>query len=128
MKKRIIIIIASVLVIAGLSVGGVMWVNSNKSTPKAVQTTTATKQPTTSITYKGQAGVTALALLLQQTAKVNMTGTGDMAYVNSINGTTADSAKKQYWEFDVNGAAATVGAGSYITKDDDIITWKLSSY
>lgn len=127
MKKRIIIIVASVLVIAGLSVGGVMWANGANSTSKASQTTTTTQQPTTSITYKGQAGVTALALL-QQAAKVDMTGTGDMAYVNSINGTTADSTKKQYWEFDVNGAAATVGAGSYVTKDGDTITWKLSSY
>jgi hypothetical protein len=126
MKKRILIIVASVIVIAGLSVGGVMWKNANTSS-KASQVTTATTQPTTSITYKGKAGVTALALL-QQVAKVDMTGTGDMAYVNSINGTTADSAKKQYWEFDVNGAAATVGAGSYVTKGDDSITWKLSSY
>ncbi len=127
MKKRIIIIIASVLVIAGLSVGGVMWANNAKSTTKAAQTTTTTEQPTTSITYKGKAGVTAL-VLLQQAAKVDMTGTGDLAYVTSINGSAADSAKKQYWEFDVNGAAATVGAGSYVTKDGDSITWKLSSY
>ena len=127
MKKRIIIIIASVLVIAGLSVGGVMWANNAKSTTKAAQTTTTTEQPTTSITYKGKAGVTAL-VLLQQAAKVDMTGTGDLAYVTCINGSAADSAKKQYWEFDVNGAAATVGAGSYVTKDGDSITWKLSSY
>lgn len=127
MKKRILIIVASILVIAGLSVGGVMWANSNKSTTKAAQTTSTTQQPTTSITYKGKAGVTAL-VLLQQAAKVDMTGTGDMAYVTAINGSTADSTKKQYWEFDVNGAAATVGAGSYVTKDDDSITWKLSSY
>ena len=127
MKKQIIIIVASVLVIVGLSVGGIMWVNNTKSTTKAAQTTTTTEQPTTSITYKGQAGVTALALL-QKAAKVEMTGTGDMAYVTSINGSVADSAKKQYWEFDVNGAAATVGAGSYVTKDNDSITWKLSSY
>lgn len=127
MKKRIIIIIASVLVIAGLSVGGVMWANRTNSTSKASQTTTTAQQPTTSITYKGKAGTTALALL-QQAAKVDMTGTGDMAYVTSINGTSADSAKKQYWEFDVNGTAAAVGAGSYVTKDTDTITWKLSSY
>lgn len=127
MKKRIIIIVASALIITGLSVGGVMWANGANNNSKATQATTTTEQPTTSITYKGQAGVTALALL-QKAAKVEMTGTGDMAYVTSINGTAADSAKKQYWEFDINGAAATVGAGSYVSKDDDTITWKLSSY
>jgi hypothetical protein len=126
MKKRILIIVATVLVIAGLSVGGVMWANRNNAS-KANQVTTTTQQPITTITYKGKAGVTALALL-QQAAKVDMTGTGDMAYVTAINGSTADTAKKQYWEFDVNGAAATVGAGTYVTKDDDSITWKLSSY
>ena len=126
MKKRIIIIVASILVIAGLIVGGVIWNNRNNSTPRVSETTTVT-QPTTSLTYKGKAGVTALALL-QQAAKVEMTGTGDMAYVTGINGTTADTTKKQYWEFDVNGASASVGAGTYVTKDSDTITWKLSSY
>ncbi len=126
MKKRIIIIVASILVIAGLIVGGVIWANRGNSAPRVSDTNTAT-QPTTSLTYKGKAGITALALL-QQAAKVSMTGTGDMAYVTTINGTTADSAKKQYWEFDVNGASASVGAGTYVTKDTDTITWKLSSY
>ena len=128
MKKRIIIIVASVLVIAGLIAGSVVWINrTNNTSQKADQTKTVTQQTTTDVTYKGKEGVTALALL-EQAAKTEMNGTGEMAYITGINGVTADSAKKEYWAFNVNGVAATVGAGSYITKDSDTITWKLSTY
>ena len=131
MKKRIIIIVASVLVVLGLGTGGLIWANqSKKSTTTSTsqtQTKTTTIDATPTVTYKGQSGETALALL-QKIAKVDMTGTGDNAYVTGINGVSADSTKKQYWEFDINGTSASVGAGSYVTKDTDTITWKLSTY
>lgn len=132
MKKRIIIIVASVLVVLGVGTGGLIWANQSKksttpATSQAQTKTTNTNSAAPTVTYKGQSGETALALL-QKIAKVDMTGTGDNAYVTGINGVNADSAKKQYWEFDINGTSASVGAGSYVTKDTDSITWKLSTY
>lgn len=78
------------------------------------------------VSYKGQTGKTALELL-QKSAKVLMSGTGENAFVTSINGVVANSSN-QYWQLKVNDKSASVGAGSLITKDSDTITWELTSF
>ena len=55
-------------------------------------------------------------------------GEGKNAYVTGINGREADTKKKEYWAFYVNGKPATVGAGSYILKQADKIEWKIENY
>jgi hypothetical protein len=55
-------------------------------------------------------------------------GTGINAFVTSINGRNADTKKREFWEFDVNGKEALVGAGSYTLNNHDEIEWKITSY
>jgi hypothetical protein len=122
MKKRIIISIAVVLVVIAAVVAGVYYTNQVSAPSNQIVKVNNIQQ----LTYKGKNGTTALALL-QQAAKIKMSGTGEMAYVTSINGVAANP-KNQYWQLNVNGESATVGAGSLITKSSDTITWKLSSF
>lgn len=128
-KRTIVSIIAAVLLVGLVATGiylyqsGIIFPKTEQSVQGVINTTASNKE----LTYKGKDGITALALL-EQTAKIEMSGTGEMAFVNSINDVAADSAKNEYWAFEINGQPAEVGAGSYITKDNDTITWKLSSF
>jgi hypothetical protein len=74
--------------------------------------------------YKGRDGVDALTLL-----KEKMTVEQDKSgMVASINGRKADSEKREFWGFYVNGQMAQVGAADYETKEEDIIDWKIEKY
>src|SRR4030043_1015828 len=53
-------------------------------------------------------GKTALDLT-KKVAKVEKKGEGEKAFVTSINGKVANGAKKEFWEFLVNGKSAEVG-------------------
>jgi len=124
MKKRIIIYVISAIMTIGI-IGTALYfyqanIDSKLQQDKSIPV--ASKQ----ITYDGKEGVTALALLKQK-AKIVTSGTGEGAFVTSINGLAAKE-KNQYWAFNVNGEPAVVGAGSYVTKNSDVITWKLSSF
>jgi uncharacterized membrane protein YkgB len=130
MKKRTIISIIGSILLIGLIATGIYLYQSGVIFPKAEQVqqkTTDNTPDSKEVTYKGKDDITALALL-KQNAKIETSGTGEMAFVTSINGVSADSTKNEYWAFDVNGQPATVGAGSYVTKDSDTIVWKLSSF
>lgn len=76
----------------------------------------------TELSYKGQEGRDALALLRQH-AKVATKHYSFGDQVVSINGTEGSGPK--YWTFYINGKMAEVGANSYITKNSDTLTWKL---
>ena len=129
MKKQHIVI-ASIVALLLIGVGAVtINVTQNNSTTNAtakVETTKAHLNNKQELAYSGKTGSTALALL-QEYSTAETTGTGEMAYVTSIDGLAANPSN-QYWAFLVNGEMASVGAGSFITKDTDIITWKLSSF
>jgi hypothetical protein len=60
--------------------------------------------------------------------KVTMTGSGENAFVTSINDSTADKNKREFWELFVNGLSSQVGAGSYIIKDGDQIEWHINKF
>lgn len=126
MKKRIIIIIISLVIIAGGVTGGIFLYNQNNKSDDTKKETTTNKTVNNTVTYKGKDGITALALL-EDAATIETSGTGENAYVTSINGTAANPTN-QFWAFEVNGTAAAVGAGSYVTKSTDTIVWKLSSF
>jgi len=55
-------------------------------------------------------------------------GEGVNAFVTSIDGRVSDSQKNEFWEFNVNGSQAQVGAGSYIIQNHDEIEWKISNF
>lgn len=79
------------------------------------------------ISYGVDFGETALDLL-KDTVAVETKGEGVDAYVTKINGRWADSAKKEFWAFYVNGKPAEVGAGSYKLKPGDKIEWRIETY
>lgn len=115
--KLIVVSIVAVVALAGSGFG--VWEAKNSA---HVQTVTNTQQQTVQISYRGKTGTNALKLL-EQNAQVTIKhySFGDM--VTSINGTAGNGPK--YWMFYVNGKLASVGAGSYVTKDSDTLTWKL---
>lgn len=128
MKKRIIAYIISIIIIIGLVASGLYIYKSKNTADKAKQQEQSqTKKINDNvITYKGKTGKTAL-VLLENNAKIITSGTGDNTFVTSINNVAANS-KNQYWAFYINGKASTVGAGSYITKNSDTISWKLETF
>ncbi len=76
------------------------------------------------ISYAGRDGVDALTLLKEK-APVQQDQSG---LVVSINNRKADSGKREYWAFYVNGKLASVGPAAYKTKDGDRIEWKIEKY
>jgi len=66
--------------------------------------------------------------LTEEVAKVETSGEGEMAFVTSINGRSADSAKNEFWELLINGESSQVGAGSYEVQDGDKIEWRISKF
>jgi len=64
----------------------------------------------------------------ESTVKVVTSGTGENAFVTSIEGREADAKKREFWEFLVNGSQAQVGAGSYILQNNDQIQWKITNF
>jgi len=74
------------------------------------------------VDYNGAKGQSALSILEKCTqVQVKHYVFGDQ--VISINGTAGTGPK--YWSFYVNDKLSSVGAGTYITKDSDKISWKL---
>ncbi len=124
MKNRLLISIV-VAVIAVTGVGAAYAVTHQTKSAVAVVAAPVVKNDT--VTYQGVAGKTALELL-QSNATAITSGTGEMAFVASINGRSADTAKKEFWSFNINDVSSKVGAGSYITKDTDTILWKIETY
>ncbi len=116
--KKVIIAVAAVLAIGGGITGAVI---ANSPSHKVGVTKNAQNQ-TTYISYRGVQGQTALALLKKHaTVGVKHYSFGDL--VTSIKGTPGNGPK--YWTFYVNGKEAQVGAGSYVTKNGDNLSWKL---
>ena len=128
MKKQLIIILSAIVLIAALGGTGyyVYQSNNKPATTQTQQKATVTTSADGKVSYQGRDGVTALALL-QEGATIVSSGTGENAFVTTINGVEPNS-KNQYWSFNVNGTPASVGAGSYVTKSTDTITWELSSF
>ncbi len=76
------------------------------------------------VIYQGLEGKDALTLLKQK-AEVAQDNSG---LVVAINGRKAESAKREYWAFYVNGKMAEVGPADYKTKEGDTIEWRISNY
>jgi hypothetical protein len=136
MSKKLIYILVAIVAVAGLGyVGTTVWQQQNNH--KTTEQTAATPTPTmsmadhssmTPVSYQGEEGKTALALLMEKYPDSEISGEGANAFVTSINGHAADSAKHEFWKFVVNGQDAQVGAGSYTTKSSDTISWEIDTY
>ncbi len=101
-------------------------------TPEDTATTVAEASPTApaesqAVEYQGRAGETAL-VLLGENAEFEASGEGEMSFVTTINGRMADSGKNEFWAFYINDEPSEVGAGTYITADEDVISWRLETF
>jgi hypothetical protein len=76
------------------------------------------------VTYEGEDGMDALTLL-KKIASVEQDSSG---LVTGINGRNADSKKKEFWGFYINGKMSEVGPAEYQTKNEDTMEWKIETY
>lgn len=129
MKKWAIIYITIAVVAIGAISGAAYYcyqTQIDKNTTNNIEIKDEKNYVKNEISYEGKANTTALSLL-EKNAEIKTSGSGKNVFVTTINGITANP-KNQYWAFYINGKSATIGAGSYVTKDSDTITWKLSSF
>jgi len=75
------------------------------------------------IRYAGVEGKTALELLEARYQVEGKDFPGVGKFVIAINGITPD--QNHFWALYVNGTQATVGASKYMTKNSDVIEWRL---
>jgi hypothetical protein len=78
------------------------------------------------VQYSGEEGKSAIELLKASNSVETDEYPGVGEYVVAINGTKADSTTN-FWSFYVNDKPSSVGASQYITKNGDMIEWKLES-
>lgn len=123
--KRIVIAGISVLILLGaLTIAYQRYQTQKSSWQQTTVSIDAQKKNLNIFIYDGQDGKDALSLLKEK-AQVQQDRSG---LVTSINGRQANSAKKEYWAFYINGNLAQVGPASYQTKKGDTITWKIMHY
>jgi hypothetical protein len=125
-KKLLLTITTAVIVLVGAGTATVaLRLHDNAATPAPVhsaQKAAVRPQPATTISYSGQEGKSALALLKQH-ATITTKDSSYGPYVDSVNGVAGGTSGK-YWTFYVNGAQASVGADAYVTHSTDKIVWK----
>ncbi|MFZ2125563.1 MAG: DUF4430 domain-containing protein [Candidatus Saccharimonadales bacterium] len=137
LSKNIILSVISALILFGVGIGAGILTQITINPDNTAGTISVTPITMTNgsnnvskigfeFSYKGEDSKTALELL-QKTATIKTSGTGENAYVTTISNVAANS-KNEYWQFFVNGKSSMIGAGSYTTKSTDTITWKLSSF
>lgn len=82
-----------------------------------------TEKQTSTIQYQGINGKTALEILksTHQVQSKEYKGLGE--FVEAIDGVVP--AKNEFWSFYINSKQAQVGASAYVTKDNELIEWKL---
>lgn len=125
-KQKLFFPVLIVIVILGIFL---IKLPKQTTPPLENDTPVATVSPVTSplvdqFEYPGTEGVDALTLLKQKTI-VEQDSSG---MVVSISGRQADNSQREFWSFYINGESAQVGPASYITKDSDVIIWKIEKY
>jgi len=123
MKKKIVIsVIVLLIVIIFAAVGLYVHDNVLSRANQHQAAAHAAQQKTPTVTYQGENAQNALSLLKQYTS-VQQDHSGLVVAINGYKPTG-----HTYWAFYVNGKLASIGPASYITKDSDVITWKVEKY
>ncbi len=120
-KRLEIFIIVVIIALIGV---GYAFTRTAKAPVTESQQQTSQQTAANGISYHGMDGRNALDLL----RVFHQVTTKDTSYgpmVTTIDNVTPD--KNHYWAFYVNGKLADVGAQQYITKNSDLIEWKLDS-
>jgi hypothetical protein len=118
--KRLEIIIVAVIIV----VAGVVYGLTRTAKAPATNTSTSSVPASDHVSYQGMDGRNALDLL-KVFHKVDTKDTSFGPMIIGIDGVQPDSS--HYWSFYVNGKMADVGADQYITKNGDLIEWKVES-
>ena len=120
MRKKILL--AAIIIIILVAVGfSIREVSLNHTTQQQVAIHSA-QQKIPVITYRGKNGQNALKVLKQYTS-VQQDNSGLVVAINGYK-----PVGHTYWAFYVNGKLASVGPASYITKNSDVVTWKIEKY
>lgn len=77
------------------------------------------------ISFKGEAGITALETLKSRYEVTTKSYEGLGEFVESINGLTGDAT--HFWAFYVDGTQASVGAGAYTATGNETIEFKFEA-
>lgn len=122
MKSKLLIL-AAVLIVAGAAILATDPRGQKQQDSQPQGASPSAQTVAGEISYKGQEGKNALELLkaVYRTETKEFPGVGE--FVVSVDGKAADD--KHFWAFYVNGEMSQVGVGTYQTKDDDTIVWKL---
>lgn len=124
MRVKFFILAIIIAVLVGNIVLGLFLQSRRQEKPSVVITPTQTVTQTDYFSYQGAEGKDAL-VLLKEKAAVEQDSSG---LVVGINGRKAESSKREYWAFYVNGSLATVGPADYKTKEGDKVEWKIEKY
>jgi len=118
-SKTKIIIVSVIVALAAVAGGSAAYIYHQSTLVNAI---TNAQHQLTQISYHGHNGTDALTLLKQHAnVATKRYSFGDL--VTSINGSAGNGPK--YWTFYINGKQADIGAGSYKTKDSDVLMWRL---
>lgn len=119
MRLKFFIVAIIIAVLVGNVALGLFLQSKNKKTYETVSLPSYE-----TVSYQGVEGKDAL-MLLKQKALIEQDGSG---LVVGINGRKAESSKREYWAFYVNGELAPVGPADYKTKEGDKVEWKIEKY
>lgn len=121
--KKILVTAVALLAAAGSAVGwAVVHDGTTEQTRQPVQAIREQQKSPEVVSYKGEDGKNALELLKQSYDVETKTYEGIGELATAINGVRADS--KHFWSFYVDGRQSSVGAGAYMTKSTEVISWK----
>lgn len=126
-QKRIILSVVSGMLFAFIIIVMLIVKNHQSVTPSTTQLADipVTEAPVSeTFRYQGKSDVDALTLLKEKAA-VEQDRAG---MVVSINGRKAETTKREFWSFYVNGEMAQVGSADYVTKDSDQLEWRIETY
>jgi hypothetical protein len=116
-SKLVLIPFVFLAMLTGAGVG--FWVHSDSN---RVMTVRNSQHQLTQISYHGVNGINAFQLLKKR-AHITYRRYSSGNFVESIDGVKGDGPK--YWVFYVNNNQSSIRANDYVTKNSDVVQWKL---
>jgi hypothetical protein len=143
LKLRLLLLVALLL---AAWLGAACSANNNNSSPSATATIASqaqvkgavvidftgapTQRPKTNAPFAVDDGAKALAAIQAAIGTTNVSTKdfgGELGvFVTGFFGVVAEG--NHFWEFSVNGKSSDVGAGNYVVKDGDVLSFKYSSF
>lgn len=124
MKKHNLIVLALIVLVLAVSGAVANALLSRQGQEKQQESNSQLVIQNDTVTYSGKDGVDALSLLKEQ-ALVKQDPSG---LVIEINNRGANTNKKEFWAFYINGKLASIGPSEYKTRKTDRIVWKIDSF